>query len=322
MIRSSKVSISSIHKKELDMGDRTGSACVIASTKVIAKGIGPRDIWVTDVVAGFDIDYFGGLPASPPPQSKLVNVKLLNEVEPLLSLTGVDVYPVIRYKYKDYYAGVANYPLLDIQVKILPSPVPPPPEPPHLSPNITCSYLHPFMKWNGGEGVGATHMSPNAKIVPAYSLEENDLIFVDPYPGSIGKVISVTRLLPQDVYGLIVLDLTNAESFSVIAEGLIDGVNTSLKDYHKQVVKRLQQLQLSSDEADAIGYFESLEFAVTTFATALSGNLPPSPPGTIHGLAPEDYMIITNSIASGTLYVQRGYYKEARTGFPLPALVP
>jgi hypothetical protein len=313
------------------MGGRPGSACVIKSTKVNPQGMAQQEIWTIDVVASVNMNYHGGTPGAPSPTIDLVPVTPIAGVVPIKSLgvtpMGNYVYPVYRYQFSNYYGGVANYPLLNIQVKILPAGFSPGnPEPPCLADNcpaITCSLLHPFMKWNGAM-MNIAPTRPEATIVPAYYIEKDDLIFVDPNPAAlrVGKVESVTRLPPDDVYGLIVLDQANAEIASEIAHTLIPAVNTKLGVYFEQIVERYSQFQLDTSTIDSLAYLESIEFAVSTFAALLSGSLPPTPPATLHGLAPEDYMIITDSIASGALYVQSGYYREARKGLALGALIP
>jgi hypothetical protein len=294
------------------MADRTGSGCVVASTKVIPQGLlNPQPISTINVITNVDINYAGAVPVA-----SLSGGNPIANVKPIKSLMETYVYPVFRFHFFNFYGGVANYPLLNIKVKILPVGAPEPPCEGNNCPEITCSILHPFM--NAAEN-----------IVPAYCIKKNDLIFLDPTPTAMvtpmvatGKVVSVSLVPPQDLYGLFVMDETNAQDALTVATSFMDELNDLLAAHWQENVDRHEQLQLSASPVEAS------EFACSTFADLLIRDFPQNPPPVppappvIHGLQLKEFMIITDSVATGTLDVQFGYHNEAREGFALGNLIP
>jgi hypothetical protein len=294
------------------MGDRAGANCVVGSTKVIPQVVGPEAIKDINVVQDIVVDF-----SVRPPIVSPVGVNPIGNVTPIKSLAGTYVYPAIRYK----YTSDASYPLIQMQVKIPPTATTPTTSPCQsgdLCTTITSTFLHTFMNEFG-------------TIVPAYCIEAGDKIFVDPnlLTREIGIVLSVNLVQqtcapwpPQDVYGLIVMDIASASNIPTIIALLMAQVNKALAEHWQQNVEQHKKLELPPSR------LEANDFAISTFGTLLS-EYPekyldaPVPGATLrYGLTSQELMIITDLIASGTLDVQRGYYREARRGINLNTLIP
>jgi hypothetical protein len=276
------------------MGGRTGAGCVIGSTLVIPQIGAAEPISTINVIGEFGLDYGGGAPLPAQPIVKIDIKAIIDNLIPIKTLSRNYVYPVYRCRFFNYYGDPnnvcdrANYPLLNVNVRIESNPV--------VYRDITCSLLHPFVKWDATMGA--------KKIVPAYCVETNDEIFVDPDEAMPkGIVESVTLLPPKEVYGLLVMDYDNARIASEIGNSLIPELNQILGDYWQQIVVRYGQLDLGLNLNLYRNYaaLEFLEFAWNQYVYLLSGRIPPPPPG----VASDDFIIITDSIASGTLYVQK-----------------
>jgi hypothetical protein len=299
------------------MGDRSGAGCVIGSTKVIVDGIGPEDISKIAVNVNLELDYNYPSPTLPPRLTPTFRDP--SEVKPIKSLRrNYDVYPVIRYHFRNFYAGDFGYPLLNIRVKILPDPEPlvVPPCDPDNCPSVTCTPVHPFMIWNGPPGVPPTPTSLDATIVPAYCLKQGDTIFLDRSPmltatKPTGKIESISLVPPQPVYGLWVTELANVANAVKRATSLIADINLSLEKHWDENVQRHEELGF------APSLVEADDFAFITFMTSFLSENPDISTGS---RATPEFMIITDSIATGTLNVQYGYYEKAREGFLLDDL--
>jgi hypothetical protein len=303
------------------MGDRNGAGCVVGTTQVMVNGIGPQDISSIDVYFDLNLDYTGPIP-------ELKYTKYggdPRDIRPIKSLRGMyNVHPVIRYHFENFFTGGFGYPLLNIRVKILPNPEPlvEPPCAGDNCPAVTCTPVHPFMIWNGPLGVPLTPtlLEQYAKIVPAYCLKQGDRIFLDPSPtpaptAPMGIIESIILMPPQEVYGLWVMDGPNAANVTEAAvQSLIALVNQDLADSWTKgtIINPVGADDFACNKFDF--YWNEL------FTEKNSIGLQPP---LSNGLQfPEEFMIITDSIATGTLNVQYGYYKRAREGFALDTLVP
>lgn len=285
------------------MPPRAGAGCVIELTEVIPQGMAPQPISTINVINEIVVNFAFNPPKLTPSISNPIG-----NVTPIKSLRvpTTYVYPVTRYK----YTNDASYPLLRLQVKIPPAGVGITDDdcgPGDLCKVIICSFLHPFM-------------NINRRIVPAYCVDPGTKIAVDPNPltNQFGIVNSVTLEAPMTVVGLEVMDYANAAAVPALVPPLFDVVNAELAPLWEQNPNRPLPLRK----------LEAMDFAYSRFATLLSQALavvippPPGPAPVLYGLQPEEFMIITELIATGTLDVQHGHYRETQNGIDLINIIP
>ncbi len=284
------------------MPDRTGAGCVIGSTKVIVNDGGVLEEKAISGITGLNVLFDLELDYSPPdrPIPQLTYKKYGEnpgenpiDIKPIKSLSRKYVYPVIRYHFKNFFSGGFGYPLLNIRVTTS-----------STDSEVTCTPVHPFME------------AAARRIVPAYCLKKDDEIFLDPNsPVLTGKIESIILVPPQEVYGLWVIDLANAASVTEeVVRSLIRLVNTDLALYWEHSLARRSDINpVGADD-----------FACSKFDFYWNGKFADPPifgRELFNDLRQHDFMIITDSIATGTLNVQYGYHEEARKGFPLNTLV-
>jgi hypothetical protein len=302
--------------------DRVTAGCVVGTTQVIPEGSTTTSpISAINVVNDFVLDFSTGQPIW-----KKVGGSPIADVKKIKSLKGTYVYPAVRVKFTTVDSDV-NYPLLSIKVKIPNNGETPtvddciedaPGTPDVLGSagekckRITCSLLHPFKKYDGN-------------IIPAYCVEEGNDIFVDPQDPlkpvrePIGKVISVSLVPPEDVYGLYVTDKDTARATYEATPQLIPQVNEALEEYWQQNIKRYIKLNLPPSRVEANDFACSTYNTLLDIALGTSGfNRPPK----YRGLESEEFLIITELIATGSLDVQKGYHFDAKKGFVLNDLIP
>jgi hypothetical protein len=301
------------------MGTRNHPTCLLGSTHLITQNpstlreeevhiIGPNTAAISGVSQlSVGIDVSITFPAGPSPLT--VNVTQnpdFTKIKPIKAYSGNYVYPLIRFEYN---VQKTLMPLVDIKVKVPLHGVTPDmsSDPNSRYKNVTTTLLHAFM-------------SEFRLMKPAYALEPGDKVKVnianDLTFQKRGIVIDTSVIPFQTVYGLILSDKAGLDALNV-------NNNTLTSSTLQPITETFYNLYEKQKEEDVVEKEERVLESLIEYSRNFVQNIHPSPQsGKVNGLEPNDHVIFTNGIATGSIDIQTGLYMKHRFGYYPHELVP